>query len=146
MKNRIFKMSLASLAFSLLIVFVGRSHTAAAISFEMDCLEEVNFGGAYLTFADKFGGEVTQKDLAKNNRVEVAGCAKGSKIFQFSIHITKGGKTTILKTESSNLTEEMLTQLRTLSKGDEFIFKKIKAYLPNGKDVVDVWGKKFVVV
>ena len=103
-------------------------------------------GGAYLTFADKFGGTVTRKDLNKNSKIGVAGCAKGSKIFQFKLKTTKNGKTTTLEGTSPKLTKKMLSDLRSLSKGDEFIFKKVKAYLPDGESEVDVWGKVFIVV
>lgn len=36
--------------------------------------------------------------------------------------------------------------LQSLSEGDRFEFKQIKAYLPNGKDKVDVFAKPFKVV
>ena len=103
-------------------------------------------GGAYLTFAEKFGGDVTIKDLKGANEIGVAGCAKGSRIFQFNLKITKNGKKISYKGTSPVLTKEMLTTLRSLSNGDEFIFEKAKAYLPDGKSEVDVWGKKFRVV
>ena len=103
-------------------------------------------GGAYLTFAGKFGGDVTRKDLSSHDAVEVSGCAKGSKIFQFTLYVTKKGKTTSFQTKSSNLTSEMVSHLKTLSPGDEFEFKRIKANLPKGDGVVDVHSKKFYVV
>lgn len=40
----------------------------------------------------------------------------------------------------------MIAQLKSLSKGDSFEFQRTKAHLPNGKDVVDVHAKKFIVV
>ncbi len=146
MNTIISKLLLTSSLFFMLSAFVRSPDAPIPVTFNTKVEAEANIGGAYLTFADKFGGEVSQHDLVKHQRVEVSGCAKGSKIFQFTIYITKKGKTTSLQTKSSNLTDEMLTALRTLSKGDEFEFKKVKAYLPNGKDVVDVWAKKFVVV
>ena len=63
-----------------------------------------------------------------------------------TIHIKKGGKTSKLSNHSNALTSEMLAALKSLSKGDEFEFSNTKAYLPNGKDVVDVHAKKFMVV
>lgn len=104
------------------------------------------FGGAYLMFAGKFGGEITKKEIEEQTAVSVDGCATGSRIFKFTLNVTKGGKMTSLEGGSSVLTKEMLSILRSLSKGDEFEFRKSKAYLPNGKDVVDVQGKKFVIV
>lgn len=106
----------------------------------------VPYGGAYVVFAGKFGGEVTKNEIAGQSDLKVEGCAKGSRIFEFSLHITKGGKTTVLKNRSNLLTTEMTTVLKSLSKGDEFEFRNAKAYLPNSKDVVDVHGRKFVVV
>jgi hypothetical protein len=100
-------------------------------------------GGAYLTFAGKFGGELTKKDLRQNNKVKVSGCAKGSRIFKFTLHIVKKGKKSTFRTSSSNLTKKMIAQLRTLSKGDKFYFKNVEAYLPNGKDKVDVHSREF---
>lgn len=58
-----------------------------------------------------------------------------------TIHITKAGKTSKLSNRSNALTSEMLAALKSLSKGDEFEFSNTKAYLPNGKDVVDVHAK-----
>lgn len=99
-----------------------------------------------MVFAGKFGGEITQKEIASNSEVKVEGCAKGSRIFQFTLSVTKNGKTSTLTNKSNLLTDEMITQLKSLSKGDSFEFQQTKAYLPNSKDVVDVHGKKFVVV
>lgn len=107
---------------------------------------EIAFGGAYIMFAGKFGGEITKREIEEQTAVSVDGCATGSRIFKFTLDVTKDGKMTSLEGGSSVLTKEMLSSLRSLSKGDEFEFRKPKAYLPNGKDVVDVQGKKFVVV
>jgi hypothetical protein len=107
---------------------------------------EMSFGSAYLMFAGKFGGEITKREIEEQTAVSVDGCATGSRIFKFTLDVTKGGKMTSLEGGSSVLTKEILSSLKSLSKGDEFEFRKSKAYLPNGKDVVDVQGKKFVVV
>jgi hypothetical protein len=104
-----------------------------------------SFGGAYLVFAGKFGGELSKKDIANTKALTVEGCAKGSVIYQFDLKITKNGKTTTYHGNSDQLTEEMHAQLKQLSVGDQFTFKNTKARLPK-KGVVDVWGKKFTVV
>ena len=103
------------------------------------------FGGAYVIFAGKFGGEITRQEIEKNSAITVDGCAAGSRVFQFTLRINKGGKTSTLAGQSNLLSPEMVTQLKSLSKGDSFEFQQTKAYLPNGKDVVDVRGKPFVV-
>lgn len=104
-----------------------------------------DYGGAYLVFAGKFGGEITRKEIESHSEIKVEGCATGSKIFQFTLYVTKNGKTSTLKGNSNLLTGEMMTQLKSLSKGDSFEFQHTKAQLPNSKDVVDVHGRKFVV-
>lgn len=103
-------------------------------------------GGAYAVFAGKFGGEITKKEIAENQKLSVEGCARGSKIFKFTLDVTKNGKTTSYQSESNILNKELISKLKELSPGDAFEFTKTKAYLPNGKDVVDVHGRKFVVV
>lgn len=107
---------------------------------------KTDYGGAYVVFAGKYGGDITRKEIESNTEVKVEGCAKGSRIFQFTLSVTKGGKTSTLTNKSNLLTDEMVAQLKNLSKGDSFEFQQTKAYLPNSKDVVDVHGKKFVVV
>lgn len=107
---------------------------------------EAAYGGAYVVFAGKFGGEITRKEIENNSEVKVDGCAKGSRVFQFTLHITKNGKTSVLKGQSSLLTDEMIAQLKSLSKGDSFEFQNTKARLSNSNDVVDVHGRKFIVV
>jgi len=108
--------------------------------------EATSVGGAYVVFAGKFGGDITQKEIESNSEVKVEGCAKGSRIFQFTLSVTKNGKTSTLTNKSNVLTDEMAAQLKSLSKGDSFEFQQTKAYLPNSKNEVDVHGKKFVVV
>ncbi len=104
------------------------------------------YGGAYLLFAGKFGGEISRKEIAGHSEVRVDGCAKGSQIFQFTLHITKGGNTVALKSKSNVLTADMIAKLKSLSKGDYFEFRNTKAHLPNGKDVVNVHARRFYVV
>jgi hypothetical protein len=103
-------------------------------------------GGAYLVFAGKNGGKIEKKELASQTELKVDGCAKGSRIFTFSLEVNKGGKKSMLNADSNVLTREMISRLQNLSPGDSFEFKSIRAYLPNGKDVVDVHGERFVVV
>lgn len=103
-------------------------------------------GGAYLTIAGKFGGDISKKDVLKTKELAVDGCAVGSKIFTYSIDINKGGEISTFKAESNFFTKEIIMKMKELNTGDSFEFKKIKAYLPNGKDQVDVHSKKFTVV
>ena len=102
-------------------------------------------GGAYLVFAGKRGGVVSKNDIGAQRELAVEGCAKGSRIFKFTLQVTKGGQMTSYKTDSNVLTTEMETKLKSLGKGDSFEFVEIKAYLPGGKEVVNVWGEKFVM-
>ena len=103
-------------------------------------------GGAWLTIAGKFGGEISKKDVLKTKELAVDGCAIGSKIFTYSIDINKGGTISTFKEESNTFSKEIILKMKELNTGDSFEFKKTKAYLPNGKDEVDVHSKKFVVV
>lgn len=104
-------------------------------------------GGAYLVFAQKMGGKVTPKALKSACELGVAGCAKGSRVFSFKLTITHEGKRTTYEVNSSNeLSAEMKSSLARLRAGDSFQFKQIKAYLPNGRDKVDVFAKRFEVV
>ena len=146
MKNKV--MHLLCLPLMLLPVsfLAGISVPATISPVDLEATVEADYGGAYVIFAGKFGGEITQKEIASHSEIKVEGCAKGSRIFQFTLRVTKGGKTSTLTNKSNSLTGEMVTQLKSLSKGDSFEFQQTKAYLPNGKDVVDVVGKKFIVV
>ena len=103
-------------------------------------------GGAYLVFAQKMGGEVTLKQIQKECELNVAGCAKGSRIFTYTLIIHKKGKKRSFRASSNELTKEMMAELKGLSAGDTFQFKSIKAYLPNGQDKVDVFAKVFTIV
>lgn len=104
------------------------------------------FGGAWVNFAGKNGGELTRQEITTQTEIRVDGCARGSRIIGFTLYITKNGQTRSFSNTSATLTYEMRAQLKSLSKGDQFEFKNTKAYLPNGKDLVDVHGSKFVVV
>ena len=104
------------------------------------------YGGAYCVFANKFGGEISKKDLLDNSELEIFGCAAGSKIFQYTLVITKSRQKSTYQGKLKLLTDSMLAKLRSLSAGDEFIFNDMRAHLPNGNGNVDVMGKKFIVV
>jgi hypothetical protein len=103
-------------------------------------------GGAFLVYAGKYGGEITKKEIAGQRELKVDGCAKGSRIFSFTLEVTKKGTKTTLQAKSNVLTDEMMSKLLSLTPGDTFEFKSMKAYMPNGKDIVDVRSEKFVVV
>ena len=102
-------------------------------------------GGAYLTFAGKFGGEVTKQELAAHRQVGIAGCAAGSEILQFTLYISHKGKTTPFSSKSCELSDAMQQQLRSLVAGDSFYFERIQAKLPEGGKV-EVHARKFTVV
>lgn len=108
--------------------------------------EAAPVGGAYLVFAGKYGGDITKQEIEGQTSLGVDGCARGSKIFQFTLEVKKSGKTSTYSAKSNALSVDMTAALRSLSIGDEFEFKNMKAHLPDGKDVVDVHGKVFKVV
>lgn len=103
-------------------------------------------GGAYVLFAGKFGGEVTPQEIASQTELAVDGCARGARIFEVTLSVTKSGQTSTWTHNSHVLTPDMRAQLKSLTKGDVFEFQKTKAYLGNTSDVVNVHGRKFVVV
>ena len=145
MKNSMFKLWLLALTVWLSGAFAQNLQAHVSVEPAVETMEEAMFGGAYLQFASKMGGEITKKDVSTHSVLGVEGCARGSRIYQFTLYITRDGKTRTFQAKSNRLSGEMMTELRKLSVGDEFEFKKVKAYLPNGKDSVDVWGKKFTV-
>ena len=131
-----------------MILFSGSIYQTANAHISMDAKAAFDadiFGGAYLLFAGKFGGELTKKDIANTRTLSVEGCAKGSVIFEFDLKITKNGKTTTYSGKSDELTAEMHAQLKQLSVGDEFTFKNTKARLPK-EGTVDVHAKVFTIV
>lgn len=133
-------------AFGLLCAFSFPLESPATPLTDCSSTEIVPWGGAYLEFAGKFGGKVTREQIADQRELQVKGCAKGSRIFTFTLKITHAGRTTSYAADSNCLTDDMLDKLRALQAGDTFTFKKIKAYLPNEKDVVDVHSREFEVV
>jgi hypothetical protein len=102
-------------------------------------------GGAYLTIAEKFGGEITLQELKSTEELGVAGCAAGSKIVQFRLEIyaAQGKKT--FKRSTHRIDREISGSLGKLKVGDSFNFFSVKATLPSG-DKVDVVSRKFIVI
>lgn len=136
MKNS-FKTLIALLLVIIAVVRLDASTNADFIKLKL--------GGAYCTIADKFGGETTLKELQNIKQIGIAGCAQGSKIYSFALEITKNGRVSTFNGSSHKLTQQILNNLKSLKSGDSFVFRKMKAHLPNGENV-DVMGKPFVVV
>lgn len=130
----------------LLCSFSGNRATPMPFAETEAVVEFPDFGGAYLVFAGKFGGDVTKKQVMAQTKLGVDGCAKGSRIFTYTLKVTHAGKTSSYSCASNVLSADMIAALKGLKTGDTFSFKNIKAYLPNGKDVVDVHSKAFTVV
>ena len=146
MKQLFLKMVGLGLLIVLSVGFTSGNNTMPGDLMNTVTIAESPIGGAYLLFAGKFGGEVNKKEIAEQRELAVDGCAKGSKIFKYTLVITKGGQKSTYQSNSNVLSGEMQTKLKTLTSGDYFEFSEIKAYLPNGKDIVEVHAKKFVVV
>lgn len=142
---KITKLLFSSLIVALLCSFTYPTGNSAPVTNDL-LTENLLPGGAYLVFAEKFGGSVTKDQIAGVQKLEVRGCAAGSKIFSYTLEITRAGKTASFTAKSNVLSKEMLAGLKALRAGDSFQFKKTKAYLPNGKDVVDVHSRIFEVV
>ena len=146
MKNKVSQFfNLAALLF-LTCSFVNKPITAEAPASGWTAAGKAPVGGAYLFFAGKYGGDISKQEMTGQTEVSVDGCARGSRIFNFTLTITKGKNKSTYTTASNILTTEMRDKLNSLSQGDTFEFQHVKAYLPNGKDVVDVRGGRFVVV
>lgn len=101
-------------------------------------------GGAYLTIAGKFGGNITKEEIKDHYFLGVDGCAKGSKITNYTILIKIKGETITLKEDSNKLIGQIHTLLKGLKKGESFTFKNVKAKLPSGNSV-DVVSKTFTI-
>ena len=111
---------------------------------KVNCIDAV-VGGAYLTFADKFGGEINREELRSTTELGVAGCAAGSKIYTFKLVIKSSGNIKRFSGESYVLSSEILKSLKSLQPGDSFEFTEIKAHLPTGSRI-DALGRLFTVV
>lgn len=104
-----------------------------------------NIGGAYLTFAGKFGGDVNKKNLKTTNKLGVSGCASGSLITKFTLKIKRQKKKVLVfKGKSHLLSDNVKTVLQTLVSGDSFEFSQVTAQLPSGGKV-RVVSRKFTV-
>ncbi len=126
--------------------FVKQPVPTEALPTHQELKASLPFGGAWVIFAGKTGGELTKQEINNQTELQVDGCDKGARITGFTLLFTKSGKTSTLSSRSSVLTYEMRSTLKSLAKGDQFEFKNTKALLSNGKDVVEVRGSKFVVV
>ena len=131
-----------------LVIGISTSVVSASVNTDLNTgiRTEIPFGGAFLIFAGKNGGNIKMSELQGKTELAVEGCAKGSKIFSYVLDINTGGKIRTYKASSNVLTNEMVTALKGLHAGDSFEFKSIKANLPNNKEVVDVHGYKYVIV
>ena len=110
------------------------------------CLDKSTIGGAYVVFAGKTGGEIRKSEIAGQTEVRVDGCAKVYRVMTYTLEITSGKSKSIYQSSSNQLTKEMKAKLESLTKGDTFEFKLMKAQQDAGKDIVDVHGSKFTVV
>lgn len=146
MKNTIKQILLSAVAVLFTCSFNASDATPPGSNTNAVNINSLPVGGAYLTLAGKYGGNISKKELQGSCTLAVNGCAHGSRIFQFTLVVTQNGKKTSYETQSSSLNQDMIAKLKSLSAGDEFEFKGTKAYMPNGKDVVDVRSEKFVVV
>ncbi len=136
--------STALLCFGFL--FANTSNAIAAVPSHIStAIDLPPVGGAWLRFAGKNGGSITQKEMQGQKSLSVDGCARGADIFQYTLVVTKGGKTTSYKGDSDTLTAEMLTKLKSLSTGDSFEFKDIKAYMKPKNEEINVRADKFTV-
>ncbi|AXT20038.1 hypothetical protein D7030_02650 [Flavobacteriaceae bacterium AU392] len=108
--------------------------------------EAFKIGGAYLTFAGEFGGEVSLKKMSTTNKLGVAGCASGSLVTQFTLKVkSKNKKAQTLKGTSHLLNKQMKSVLKEMKIGDTFEFSNVKAQLPTGK-TVNVLCRSFKVI
>lgn len=107
---------------------------------------EAPVGGAYLVFAGKRGGNIKKSEIKAHTELQVDGCARGSKIFMFTLAVNRKGKVIRFHAKSNVLSADMVTALNGLEAGDSFEFISTKAYMPDGKDEVDVHSQTFVVV
>jgi hypothetical protein len=142
---KIMKMIMKSVMVVFFLAAVMQFAEAKGACFPLAEQNNLSIGGAYATFADKFGGEINKTELMQNSKVGVAGCAEGSLIFTFDLMVHSEGNSEVFSGKSHQLTEDMLKSLRALSKGDSFEFKEVKAQLPTGGKV-DVLGRIFTIV
>ena len=133
------KKKISALIMSLGLTLAFLLPSASNMSLANSSMEKT--GGAYLTLVGKFGGNISQGELKAECTLGIEGCAKGSKIFQYSLFI----EDKMYKGSSHSLSDEAMAHLKKLEKGDEFHFERIRATLPGGNKV-DVYARKFTVV
>ena len=134
-------------AFVMMITFAFTGPQVSSIpSVTEDNIISMPMGGAHLMFAGKNGGEITKKEIEGQSELKVDGCAAGAKILKYTLYINKSGKITSLFAETNYLNKDMQAALRSLSAGDSFEFKQVRARLLDNNDVVDVTSSRFVVV
>ncbi|MEO1213072.1 MAG: hypothetical protein AAFY45_06105 [Bacteroidota bacterium] len=131
------KINMLCLSLGLTLVFL----IPTGVNFSMTNPSIEKSGGAYLTLAGKFGGNISLAELNATCKLGIEGCAKGSKIFQYSLYINNK----VYKGNSHSLSDDAIAHLQKLEKGDEFHFSRIRAKLPEGRNV-DVLARKFTVV
>ena len=103
------------------------------------------FGGAYALFAEKFGGELTLKQIRATKELGIAGCAAGSAFTKFTLVVYKKGKSSRYNATDGKLTKAMIKGLDGLNKGDTFELVNMRAKTPQGGKI-DVMGKVYTVV
>lgn len=147
MKSTIKSFLLAALMFGIFAAFTNNAHAAAMPKYQPIAVK-FEVGGGHLVFCGKTGGKIAKKDFAGKTSLQIEGCPGASEtiITSFTLEIVKGGKATALKGTSNRLTNEMVAQLKALSPGDSFEFKKMWARFPNSQDTYQVRTEKFTVV
>jgi len=88
-KKQIMKKLFLALA-ALMLAAISHQPANAHVSLDEQAAFEADlFGGAYLKFAGKHGGDVTKAEIAGTRSLTVDGCAHGSVIYRFDLLITK---------------------------------------------------------
>lgn len=146
MKSTIKSFLLAALVLGIFAAFTNNAH-AAAMPKGKPIAAKFDVGGGHLVFCGKTGGKIAKKDFAGKTSLQIEGCPGASEtiITSFTLEIVKGGKATALQGTSNRLTNEMVAQLKALSPGDSFEFKKMRARFPNSQDTYQVHTDKFTV-
>lgn len=146
MKSTIQSSLFAALLLCLFAAFANNAH-AATMPMVKPLTAEFEVGGGHLVFCGKTGGKIAKKDFAGKSNLQIEGCPGASEtiIISFTLEIVKGGKTTSLHANANKLTADMMAQLKDLSPGDSFEFKKMMARWPNSKDTYQVRTEKFTV-
>ena len=131
-------------AFILIAISFPNIHSYGHLDVKHGDLTSPYLGGAYVVFAGKTGGLIKKSEVEAQREVRVDGCAKGYKVMNFTLEITKGNSKLSFESRSNLLTKEMQTNLQSLTKGDTFEFKQMKAQQED-KHIVDVQGNKFTI-